>query len=55
MSCVVVYIALGVGDRLEGALPTLIYPWGQGYMKSLSRVQLESYYYTIGKFPLYCS
>ena len=39
----------------RGSLPALIYPWGQGYMESPSRVQLESYYNTIGQFPLYCS
>ena len=38
----------GVDDYLEGSLPALIYPGGQGYMKSPSRVQLESYYNTIG-------
>ena len=37
----VVCIALGV-DVLRGYLPTLIYPGGQGYMESPSRVQLES-------------
>ena len=39
----------------RGSLPALIYLGGQGYMKSPSRVQLESYYNTIGQFPLYCS
>ena len=48
MSCVVVCIALCVDDCLEGALPALIYTGGQGYMESPSRVQLESYYNTIG-------
>ena len=40
---------------LRGYLPALIYPGGQVYMESPSRVQLESYYNTIGQFPLYCS
>ena len=48
MSCMVVCIALGVDNVLRGFLPTLIYPGGQGYMESPSRVQLESYYNTIG-------
>ena len=34
----------------RGSLPALIYPGGQGYMESPSRVQLESYYNTIGSF-----
>ena len=29
-------------------MPALIYPGGQGYMESPSRVQLESYYNIIG-------
>ena len=44
----VVCIALGVDDFGGGSLPALIYPGGQGYMESPSRVQLESYYNTIG-------
>ena len=40
----VVCIALGVDDVLRGSLLALIYPGGQGYMESPSRVQLESYY-----------
>ena len=46
----IVCIALGVDDVLRGFLPVLIYPGGQGYMESPSRVQLESYYNTIGSF-----
>ena len=34
----VVCIALGVDDVSRGSLPALIYPGGQGYMKSPSRV-----------------
>ena len=34
----------------RGSLPALIYLGGQGYMESPSRVQLESYYNTIGCF-----
>ena len=34
----------------RGSLPALIYPGGQGYMESPSRVQLESYYNTIRYF-----
>ena len=30
----------------RGSLPALIYPGGQGYIESPSRVQLESYYNT---------
>ena len=37
----------------EGALPALIYLGGQGYFKSPSRIQWESYYNTIGQF--HCS
>ena len=53
-SCIIPYdlevvcIALGVDVVWRGSLPALIYPGGQGYMESLSRVQLESYYNTIG-------
>ena len=45
----VVCIALGVDDCLEG-VPARPYisGGGQGYMESPSRVQLESYYDTIG-------
>ena len=50
MSCVAVCIALGLDDS-RGSLPALIYPRGQGYMESPSRVQLESYYNTIEYFP----
>ena len=35
----------------RGFLPALIYPGRQGYMKSPSRVQLESYYNRVGLFP----
>ena len=34
----VVCIALGVDDLWRGSLPALIYPGGQGYMESPSRV-----------------
>ena len=34
----------------RGSLPALIYPGGQGYIESPSRVQLESYYNMIGSF-----
>ena len=50
MSCVVVYIALGVDVVLRGSLPALIYPGGQGYIENPNRVQLESYYNTMGSF-----
>ena len=35
---------------LRGSLLALIYPGGHDYMESPSRVQLESYYNTIGYF-----
>ena len=43
-------IALGVDVVLRGSLPAIIYSGGQGYMESTSRVQLESYYNTVGLF-----
>ena len=45
-----VCIALGVDDVSRGSLPALIYPGGQGYMESPNRVQMVSYYSTIGSF-----
>ena len=38
----VVYIALGVDDVFRRSLPTLIYPGGQSYMESPSRVTTQS-------------
>ena len=37
-----------VGIQLYSARTSHIYPGGQGYMESPSRVQLESFYNTIG-------
>src|SRR6185312_10452496 len=54
VSCVIPYVLCGGLYCLRcrcvsrGSLPALIYPGGQGYMESPSRVQLESFYNTIG-------
>ena len=53
-SCVIPYVLCGGLHYLRcwcisrGSLPVLIYPGGQGYMESPNRVQLDSYYNTIG-------
>ena len=53
-SCVIPYVLCGGLYCLwcrcvsRGSLSALIYPGGQGYMESPNRVQLESYYNTVG-------
>jgi len=53
-SCVIPYVLCGslyflrCSCVLRGSLSALIYPGGQGYMKSPSSLQLESYYNMIG-------
>ena len=52
-SCVIPYVlcsdlyCLRCWSVSRGSLPALIYPGGQDYMESPSRVQMESYYNTI--------
>jgi hypothetical protein len=43
MSCMVVCIALGIDFFLNGSLPPLIYPGGQGYMNPSPILAKESY------------
>ena len=56
-SCVIPYVLCGglyclrCWSPLRGSLPALIYPGGQGYMESPSRVLLESNYNLAGQFP----